>query len=353
MWRHEDIFFASLGGNGSPRFGIERLGRPEDIGAWATRGSTLSPRMPLCPLMHGGAQWLTLQALLNGGCAVLDTSHHYDPEVALDLLAQERVAMTFVIGDAVTRPLVDRLAGEPDRWDLSALQVFGSGGAILSPTVKRQLAELLPAVKVVDTFGASESGGQGRLVSGDDGGPPRLRADSDARVFDDELRPIAAGSGVVGRLGKRGHIPYGYYKDPEKSAATFPVIDGARWSLPGDLAEVLDDGTILLLGRGSVSINTGGEKVFPEEVEKVVKAHPAVLDALVVGVPDERFGQRVAAVVALRPEHGWPGDAELSAFCHAHISGYKVPRVWTVVEAVPRLPTGKPDYRAAAGLAGG
>lgn len=352
MWRHEDIFFASLGGNGSPRFGIDRLDRPEDVGAWATRGSALTPRMPLCPLMHGGAQWLTLQALLNGGCAVLDTSHHYDPEVALDLLGGERVAMTFVIGDAVTRPLVDRLAADPERWDLGALQVFGSGGAILSPTVKRQLAELLPGVKVVDTFGASESGGQGRLVSGGDGEPPRLRADAGARVFDEELRPVAAGSGMVGRLGKRGHIPYGYYKDPEKTAATFPVIEGERWTLPGDLAEVLEDGTILLLGRGSVSINTGGEKVFPEEVEKVVKAHPAVLDALVVGVPDERFGQRVSAVVALRPGVDWPGDAALSSFCHEHISGYKVPRCWTIVGRVPRLPTGKPDYRAAVELAG-
>jgi acyl-CoA synthetase (AMP-forming)/AMP-acid ligase II len=189
------------------------------------------------------------------------------------------------------------------------------------------------------------------LVVDDTGGPPRLRADDGARVFDDDLRPVAPGSGVIGRLGKRGHIPLGYYRDPEKTAATFPVIDGERWSLPGDLAEVLDDGTILLLGRGSVSINTGGEKVFPEEVEQVVKAHPAVHDAIVVGLPDERFGQRVTAVVSARADVAWPGDDDVRAFCHERISGYKVPRRLVVVDEVPRLPTGKPDYQAARDLA--
>jgi acyl-CoA synthetase (AMP-forming)/AMP-acid ligase II len=178
-----------------------------------------------------------------------------------------------------------------------------------------------------------------------------LRADGDACVLDDGLQPVAPGSGVIGRLGKRGNIPLGYFKDPEKTAATFPVIRGERWSLPGDLAQVLDDGTILLLGRGSVSINTGGEKVFPEEVEQVVKAHPAVHDALVVGVPDERFGQAVTVVVALRAGIPWPGADALRAFCKERISGYKVPRHVVVVDEVPRLPTGKPDYRAAAAAA--
>jgi 3-oxocholest-4-en-26-oate---CoA ligase len=352
MWRHEDIFFASLGGDGSPRYGIDRLERPEAIGAWAQCSSALARRMPLCPLMHGGAQWLTLQSLLNGGCAVLDASEHFDPTVALDLLAGEAVAMCFVIGDAVARPLVDALAEQPERWDLSALRVFASGGALLSPTVKERLGGLLAEVRIVDTFGASESGGQGRLVVGDGGGPPRLRCSDDVAVFDDDLRALAPGDARVGRLAKRGHIPYGYWGDPERTAAVFPTIGGQRWSLPGDLAQVAEDGTILVLGRGSVSINTGGEKVFPEEVEAVLRSHPAVADAVVVGVPDERFGQQVAAVVSLVPafEDGWPGEQELARLCGERLAGYKVPRRWRVVDVVPRLATGKPDYAAAAAL---
>lgn len=222
----------------------------------------------------------------------------------------------------------------------------------------------MPNTKIVDTFGASESGGQGRLITSD-GGPPRLRTDDRSCVFDDDLKPVEPGSGVIGRLARRGRIPIGYHKDPDKTAATFPVIDGVRWSMPGDLAQVAQDGTILLLGRGAVCINTGGEKVFPEEVEQVVKAHPAVVDALVVGVPDDRFGQRVAAVVSLReesdrsaPDSGRPSaeisgptNDELNAFCHEHISGYKVPREWHIVPEVVRLPTGKPDYRWAAAIA--
>ena len=350
MWRHEDIFMAALGGDGSPRFDIPPLTDPDRIGEWAETPTDLIRRMPLCPLMHGGAQWLTLQALLNGGTAVLDTSRHYDPETALDLLAGEAVNMVFVIGDAVTRPLLDALEANPRRWDLSQLLVLGSGGAILSASTKERLSELLSRTKIVDTFGASESGGQGRLITSA-GGPPMLRTDDRSCVFDDDLKPVEPGSGTIGRLARCGYIPLGYHKDPDKTAATFPVIDGVRWSMPGDLAQVTDDGSILLLGRGAVCINTGGEKVFPEEVEQVVKSHPDVLDALVVGVPDERFGQRVAAVVAFRAGRESPGDDAMSAFCHDHISGYKVPREWHVVDEVERLPTGKPDYRWAASVA--
>jgi acyl-CoA synthetase (AMP-forming)/AMP-acid ligase II len=356
MWRHEDIFFASLGGAGSPRFDIERLDDPGAVGEWASGPHPLSPRLPLCPLMHGGAQWVMLQSLVGGDTVVLSTGRTYDARHALELLAGERVAMTMVIGDAVMRPIVDVLADDPDAYDLSALRAIASGGAILSPSVKTQLAELLPGVRVADTFGASETGGQGRLVSSGSAassgsassGPPRLRTDENTAVFDDDLCPIAAGSGQVGRLGRKGNIPLGYYRDPDKTATTFPTIDGVRWSIPGDMAQVEEDGTVLLLGRGAVSINTGGEKVYPEEVEGVVKGHPAVADAIVVGLPDERFGQRVAAVIALRPGADDPTDDELSAWCHDHISGYKVPRAWVRRERLERLPTGKADYRWAA-----
>lgn len=351
MWRHEDIFFASLGGRGTPSQGIEALARAEDIVERVRRGDPIARRLPLCPLMHGGAMWVALQTLLNGGALVLATDRHFDARASLDLLSSERVELTMLIGDATARPLADAMdatvaAGSP--YDLGALQVIASGGAILSPTVKAQLEALLPATKIVDTFGASETGGQGRLTAGRAGGPPRLVTDDNTAVFDDDDRRIEPGSRRMGRLARSGWIPLGYYKDPVKTAATFPTIGGVRWSVPGDLAVVEDDGTVTLLGRGAMSINTGGEKVFPEEVEGVLKAHPDVFDAMVVGLPDERFGQRVVAVLSLRPgtdpATGGPTDDELADHARAHLSGYKVPRDWIRVEHCERLPTGKPDY---------
>jgi len=343
VWRHEDIYFASLGGRGTPSTGVPMLTAPEQIVDRVLQGDPIMRRLPLCPLIHGGAMWVAMQALLTGGALVLDTDRHFSATAALDLLAGERVALTMLIGDATARPLADSLAHEPDRWDLSGLQVVASGGAVLSASVKGQLRDLLPGTKVVDTFGASETGGQGRLTRSAAGGAVRLVTDERTAVLDDDLRPVAIGE--VGHLAQRGWIPLGYHGDPAKSAATFPVVDGVRWSVPGDLARLEADGTITLLGRGSTSINTGGEKVFPEEVENVVKAHPAVFDALVVGVPDERFGERVAAVIALRPDAADPADDELAAHCRLHLSGYKVPRTWLRVERCERLPTGKPDYR--------
>jgi len=214
-------------------------------------------RLPLCPLIHGGAMWIALQSLLMGGSLVLDVDRHFDPAVALGLLARERVELTMLIGDATARPLADALADaralDPGAFDLSALQVIASGGAVLSASVKGKLRELLPDTAVIDTFGASETGGQGRLSRGDDGSL-RLVTDEHTAVLDDELEPVAPGE--VGRLARSGFVPLGYHGDAERSAATFPVIDGTRWSVPGDLARLEHDGTITLLGRGSTSINT-------------------------------------------------------------------------------------------------
>jgi acyl-CoA synthetase (AMP-forming)/AMP-acid ligase II len=356
MWRHEDIYFASLGGRGTPSKGVPALTSPDQIGERARRGDPIMRRLPLCPLMHGGAMWVALQTLLNGGALVIATDRHFDAADALSLLASERVELTMVIGDATARPMADALARDPQAFDLGALQVIASGGAILSPAVKALLRECLPHTKIVDTFGASETGGQGRLAPARDvapgasAGPPRLLTDQDTVVFDDDLRPLAPGSGVVGRLARTGHIPYGYYKDPVKTAATFPVVDGVRWSVPGDLAMVEADGSITLLGRGAMCINTGGEKVFPEEVEGAIKSHPAAFDAMVVGVPDERFGEKVVAVVSLRPD-ATADEGALVAHVRSHVSGYKVPRSWVFVDHCERLPTGKPDYQWAKELA--
>jgi acyl-CoA synthetase (AMP-forming)/AMP-acid ligase II len=211
--------------------------------------------------------------------------------------------------------------------------------------VKQLWVQKLPGTILIDGFGSSESGGQGSSVTAA-GGPietaPRFRVDSETTVLDDNLEQAAPG--VIGRLARRGHVPVGYYKDPVKTAATFPVVDGVRWSVPGDHARIEDDGTITVLGRGSVSINTGGEKVYPEEVESAVKSHPAVFDAVVVGVPDDRWGERVVAVVQLRPGATLTVD-ELVKHVRAHLADYKAPRDLVLVDAVVRSPSGKPDYR--------
>jgi acyl-CoA synthetase (AMP-forming)/AMP-acid ligase II len=342
MWRHEDVYFAALGGRGVPSQGIAPLAAPGELPERIRRDAGPGRRLPLCPLMHGGAQWIALQALLSGGSLVLDVDRHFEPADALDVIAAERVELVMVIGDATARPLADALRQQPGRWDLSALQVVASGGAVLSPAVTAALAEVVPTAKVVDTFGASETGGQGRLARRGPGDTPRLVTDGDTAVLGEDLRPVAPGA--VGRLARRGHVPLGYWKDEARTAATFPVVDGERWAVPGDYAVREHDGTVTLLGRGATCINTGGEKVYPEEVEAAIKQHPAVFDCLVVGVPDERFGQRVAAVVACQPGVPWPGDDALEAEVRRHLAGYKVPRAWVRVAHCERLPTGKADY---------
>ncbi len=352
MWRHEDIYFASLGGRGTPSRGIGPVRSPHEVAERAVAGDPITRRLPLCPLMHGGAMWVALQTHLNGGCLVLSGDRHFTPDAALDLMADEAVELVMLIGDATARPIADALDAEPDRWDLQALQVVASGGAVLSPSVKARLRRRLAGVTVADTFGASETGGQGRLRAGAPGEPPRLITDADTAVLDDDGRPLPPGSDRIGRLARTGHIPLGYLNDPDKTAATFPIIDGRRWSVPGDLARLDADGTVVVLGRGALCINTGGEKVFPEEVERVLKQHPAVADALVVGVPHERLGQQVAAVVAARPGATVTVDA-LEAVAREHLAGYKVPRTWRFEPNCQRLPTGKGDYRWAATVLGG
>jgi acyl-CoA synthetase (AMP-forming)/AMP-acid ligase II len=345
LWRHEDIFFGALQGGNPLGPGIERPELIVDAALKGGQGRTL----PACPFMHGTAHWVAFWAFFAGDTVVISTDRHLVPERLIRLIEAERATFLVIVGDAFARPFVDALealetAGEPR--DLSSLRAILSGGAILSPSVKDALVRLLPSTILIDGFGASETGGQGQMVAsaGGAGAHPRFAVNVDTAVLDDDLKPVVPGSGVVGRVARRGRVPIGYHKDPEKSAATFPVIDGVRWAVPGDMATVEADGTITVFGRGSVSINTGGEKVYPEEVEAALKAHPAVFDAVVVGVPDERWGQRVTAVV--RPRDGQhPTLDELVDHCRAHIAGYKVPRALVLVDDVVRSPSGKPDYR--------
>jgi acyl-CoA synthetase (AMP-forming)/AMP-acid ligase II len=339
MWRHEDIFFGAFGGGG---IGNE-VSTPDELADRAREGRTRC--LPACPFMHGTAHWMALQTLYTGGTVVISLDHHLDPIELWSLVARENVNFLVIVGDAFARPLVEALDNLPDGVDVSGCSVILSGGAILSPTVKRALAEKLPGSLIVDGYGSSEAGGQGQSVTvagSEVSQTPRFMVNPETTVLDDELKPAAVG--VVGRLARRGRIPLGYYKDKVKTDATFPVVDGVRWSVPGDHARIEDDGSITLLGRGSVSINTGGEKVYPEEVEAALKAHPAVFDAVVVGVPDDRWGERVVALVQTRPDHSATFD-DLDAHVRRHVAGYKAPRQVVFVDDVVRSPSGKPDYR--------
>jgi len=340
MWRHEDIFFGAFGGGG---IGNE-VSTPEEL-ADRARDARITRCLPACPFMHGTAHWMAFSTLYTGGAVVISPEHRLDPVRLWELVACERVNFLVIVGDAFARPLAEALDRLPPGVDVSGCSVILSGGAILSPSVKRALAEKLPGSLIVDGYGSSEAGGQGQSVTvagADVSTQPRFMVNDETTVLDDDLRPAAPG--VVGKLARRGRIPLGYYRDPEKSAATFPVVDGVRWSVPGDHARIEPDGSITLLGRGSVSINTGGEKVYPEEVEAALKGHAAVFDAVVVGVPDERWGERVVALVQPRPGRE-PTFDELDAHVRRHVAGYKVPRQVLLVDAIVRSPSGKPDYR--------
>ena len=341
MWRSEDIFKGAMGGG---NFGGAPVASPEDLALAAA-----NPPLVHCitaPMMHGGGQWVAWITLSMGGTVVLWTGHRYDPDEIWRLVERTRAQLVMLVGDAMARPLAEALAAHPGRYDTSSVLAVGSGGSILSKAVKEQLRTQLPGAVVLDSFGASETGANGSVD--DAGGPaagPRFRMGDHTAVLDDDLRPVEPGSGQSGRVARRGHIPIGYYKDEAKTAATFFTDgQGVRWVIPGDWATVEADGTVVLQGRGSVSIQTGGEKVFPEEVEAALKSHPAVFDAVVVGVPDDRWVERVVAVVAPRPGAS-PTLAQLADHCRTQLAGYKVPRQLTLVDEIVRTPAGKPDYR--------
>jgi acyl-CoA synthetase (AMP-forming)/AMP-acid ligase II len=268
---------------------------------------------------------------------------------------REKVNIIMITGNAMARPLVDELdAGAADRHDLSSLVAVSSTAALFSQSLKDELVGHFPNLVLTDAVGSSETGAAGITMVAKGTvmkGGPTVNPVVDTVVLDDDLRPLPPGSGVTGRLARRGHIPLGYFEDPVKTAETFlTAADGQRYAVPGDFATVEADGTITLLGRGSVSINSGGEKIFPEEVEAAVGSHADVYDVVVVGVPDERWGELIAAVVAARPGRV-PTLEAIQEHCRRHIAGYKVPRRLVLVEVVERSPSGKPDYRWAARVA--
>ncbi|MFE1440329.1 acyl-CoA synthetase [Streptomyces sp. NPDC058739] len=347
MWRQEDLFFAGLGG-GAPTG--EPVRTPEELAARVAAGGAGITFFPTPPLMHGTS---TLTAFIGFNFGQRVVLHRkFVPAEVLRTIERERVTSVSLVGDAMLRPLIDALAGPSKGTDCSALFSVSSSGAIMSETVRRQFLELVPHVMLLNNFGSSESGFNGTATP--DSGPERgfrIRVNSRTQVVDPASgRPVRPGE--VGRIAQRGHVPLGYYNDPVKTAETFFERDGERWVLLGDMATVDEEGVVVVLGRGSQCINTGGEKVYPEEVEQALKSHPDVYDALVAGVPDARWGSHVAAVVQLREGAVGLSLAEVQAHCRALLAGYKVPRQLVVAERVRRSPSGKADYRWARDVAG-
>ncbi|MEU6540316.1 acyl-CoA synthetase [Streptomyces sp. NPDC047000] len=346
MWRQEDLFFAGLGG-GAPTG--EPVGRPEELAERVAAGGAGITFFPAPPLMHGTS---TLTALIGFNFGQRVVLHRkFTPEEVLRTIAREKVTSISLVGDAMIRPLVDALRGPMRGTDTSSVFSVSSSGAVLSETVRRQFRELLPNAVLLNNFGSSESGFNGTAT--DDSGPDRgfrIRVNSRTRVVDPATRePVAPGE--IGRVAQCGHVPLGYYNDPKKTAETFFEKDGVRWVLLGDMATVDGDGVVTVLGRGSQCINTGGEKVYPEEVEQALKSHPDVYDALVAGVPDVRWGSHVAAVVQLRDGAAPPSLSDLQDHCRARLAGYKIPRQLVITDTVRRSPSGKADYRWARDVA--
>jgi len=336
MWRQEDFFFAGMMGanpGGPP---------PERAEEVAERAAGKPPQagMSAAPLIHGAGQLGSWIAMLQGWKVCLVP--RFDPHLVWATVERERPISLSIVGDAMARPLAEAL--DEKSYDLSSLFVISSAGAIWSPTVKEQLRKHLPKIALLDAFGASETGSQGMDAGGvqADGGI-KFRMNASTVVLDDDGKSVEPGSGQIGKVALRGRVPLGYWNDPEKSARTFVEIGGVRHVLIGDMARVESDGTVTVFGRGSQCINSGGEKIYPEEVEGALKSHPDVFDALVVGIPDARWGEKVAAVIQLRPNRA-PAIDSIAEHCRQQVAGYKVPRFLHAVPQIARSPSGKADY---------
>jgi len=346
MWRQEDLLYTLDAASRKRR-------SPEDLAASELSDSSAPVidkpgplNLPAAPLMHGTGMFNAMSALVNGGSIVTLPGRHFDPVELLDTIEHERVKSTTIVGDAFAKPILRALDAEPDRWDISSLRVMLSSGVIWSKETKDGLLRHNPRLIMVDALGSSEAIGMGSSTTTADGAAESasFELSPNARVITEDGRDVVWGSGERGLVAMGGPMPLGYYKDEEKSAATFRVIDGKRYSIPGDYATIDADGTVRFLGRGSQCINTGGEKVYPEEVEEALKLHPTVSDAAVVGLPDERFGEAVTALVELTPGSAVDGVA-LIAHVKERLAAYKAPKHVVTVASVNRAPNGKLDYK--------
>ncbi|WP_420450689.1 AMP-binding protein [Ilumatobacter sp.] len=348
MWRQDDLFGVLDANN------RQRLPPEQDLDAATSRIDGPGPRnMPSAPLMHGTGLFNAISNTIIGGSITSMVGRSFSAEEFLDTVQRERINSTSIVGDAFAKPILRALDAEPDRWDISSLRVIVSSGVMWSKETKDGLLRHNERLIMVDALGSSEAIGMATntTTSSSGGGTARFVLGPDTRVITDDGRDVVAGSDELGRVALRGRTPIGYYKDEAKSAETFVTIDGHRYSIPGDYATVDADGTVNLKGRGSQCINTGGEKVYPEEVEECLKLHPSVADAAVVGLPDERWGQAINALVELGP--GERLDVEgLREHVKSHLAAYKAPKRIVEIASVGRAANGKLDYASLTAIAG-
>ena len=348
MWRQDELF-RGMGQGGNVLIGLAPIQSVDEIPTRLADPTSYRPvGMAASPLMHGTGQFGSLTSLTLGGTVSLLPSRKFSAEELWSEAERHKITRIGIVGLAFSTPMLDALEANPGRWNLNAIRFIGSSGSMWSHENKKGLLKHLPEGCILsDGFSSSEALGMGASQSakGMEAQTAKFTLGPNAAVFTEDGRRVEPGSEERGMVAVGGVLPEGYYKDPEKTAKTFPMFEGRRWCMPGDWATVNLDGTLNLLGRGSVCINTGGEKVFPEEVEEALKRHPAVRDAVVVGLPDARFGERICAVIELEPGAQEPGLTEIAAHLKGQLADYKAPRNLVVVDSVGRAPNGKVDYK--------
>jgi len=345
IWAHDDLRETSL-------IALRKLGPvPENLEQVVAAIKLMGPgsrMIPACPLMHGTGLLMAMSVMMSGGCIITLTHPSLNAHELWEATQKNKAMTLVIVGDAFAKPMLAALDEQPGRYDTSSIVNIVSSGVMWSREVKQALLKHMPQAIMVDSFGSSEAVGFGTsmMTSAGEVQTAKFQVSDRCKVFDEEGRPVEPGSGVPGIIAMPQPIPLGYYKDAKKTAETFKTIGGVRYSMPGDWCVVEKDGTLTLLGRGSVCINTAGEKVYPEEVEETLKRHPAIEDALVVGVPDDKWGQAVTAVVTVAASENF-NEADVKAHVHQRLAGYKAPKHVLITGVPLRAPNGKADYKAA------
>ncbi len=354
MWRHEDLWGALRYGETMPPNGGMRPATIDELLANVAKHPVRDAQIPACPLMHGTGLFTAINAIACGTTLVTLTAPGFDAEELWDAVERNKATSVIIVGDAFGKPMLDALEKNPGRWDISSIKLMVSSGVMWSRDCKQGLLKHHPGMILFDSFGSSEAIGFGSSITTAAGEQTtaKFMVGEQCKVFTEDHREVAPGSGEKGFIARTGPIPLGYYKDPEKTAKTFPVINGVRYSIPGDWCTVEADGTLTLHGRGSVCINTAGEKVYPEEVEEALKTHADVVDALVVGLPDDKWGQAVTAVVEMRAGASFD-EGTLRSWVRERLAGYKTPKRIVAIDKMLRAPNGKADYKGAAAYVAG